>query len=203
MTNMISEKCPDCGAGVAPNATECSYCGSVLVPINPVVKWTAIKDHLPPASPTDPSRSINVLGCFGMNGGFLKHKDGTRVDAYEGSLKSMYYDFKTQKWKNDLYGQRAEPFSMTHWMSLPAMDSTDWVPVVLRTPEIAGENGFSIYILGCDKSIDYEGSIISSHILFQNSEWCAPLDTLDGSESSKLGAITVSHWMPQPDRPLK
>ena len=198
---MISEKCPDCGAGVAPNATECSYCGSVLVPTNPVVKWTAIKDHLPPASPTDPSRSINVLGCFGMNGGFLKHKDGTRVDAYEGSLKSMYYDFKTQKWKNDFYGERAEPFSMTHWMPLPAADLPDWTPIVLRTPQVAGRNGWSIYVLGCNKNLDYAGSVFSVSVYLADGHWSAPLDTMNGSDDSPLGRITISHWMPQPDRP--
>jgi hypothetical protein len=199
---MISEKCPDCGAGVAPNATVCSYCGATFAQSNAMGKWTAMKDHLPPVSPTDPNRSINVLGCFGMNGGRLKQKDGTMLDTYGMSLKSIYYDFQSKQWKNDFYGQRAEPIIVTHWMHIPSIGLPDWIPVILRTPQIPGnDDGFSINVLVCDKSIDYDGSVISAKVLFRHNTWYGTLDTIDTSESSKLGEITVSHWMPVPERP--
>jgi hypothetical protein len=96
--------------------------------------------HLPPTQ----IAVYNVLGCFGMNGGHLKQKDGTILDTYIESLKSIYYDFQNQKWKNDLYGQRAEPIFVTHWMPLPAIGSSDWIPVILHIPDVAGLKGFSI-----------------------------------------------------------
>ena len=197
---MISEKCPDCGAGVAPNATECSYCGSVLVPTNPVVKWTAIKDHLPPASPTDPIRSINVLGCFGMNGGRVKMKDGSIFDGYPGSLRPVYYDFKNKGWNNDFYGIRMYPISITHWRPLPEIGLPDWIPVARQTPQTPLNEDFSIHVLTCDKNIDYEGSVISAHISFKYPHWVAPLDLTNPDEDA-LGQITISHWMPEPERP--
>ena len=194
---MIAEKCPDCGAGVLPNATECSYCGSVLVPTNRVVKWTAIKDHLPPVSPTDPNRSINVLTCF-----FGRSKDvnGSSVDIYPSSVKSTYYNFQKKRWQNDFYGERADPIFATHWMFTPAFDSPDWIPVVNRTPTVLGINGFSITVLACDKNIQYADSLIGAEYSLSSGHWVASLDLLSDDENA-LGHITASHWMSLPDRP--
>ena len=198
---MTSEKCPNCGAGITLGSSTCEYCGSVLTQTVGLGHWTDMKKNLPPVSPTDPSRSINVLGCFGMNGGRVKKKDGTVADTYPGSLMPVYYDFQAKEWKNDFYGIRMYPIGVTHWMPLPSIGSPDWIPVVLRIPQVAAADGFSTRVLACDKSLDYEGSVISAQVYFHDGHWVAPLD-LTNSDEDALGHITVSHWMPIPDRPL-
>ncbi len=197
---MTTEKCPNCGAGITLGSSTCEYCGSVLTQTVGLGKWTAMKDHMPPVSPTDPSRSINVLGCFGMNGGRVKKEGGGILDAYEGSIKSVYYEYETKKWKNQLYADRAYPILVTHWMPLPSIGLPDWIPVVLRIPQVAAADGFSTRVLACDKSLDFEGSVIIAQVYFHDGHWVAPLD-LTNSDEDALGHITVSHWMPTPDRP--
>jgi hypothetical protein len=135
-----------------------------------------------------------------MNGGRVKKEGGGILDAYEGSIKSVYYEYETKKWKNQLYADRAYPILVTHWMPLPSIGLPDWIPVVLRIPQVAAADGFSTRVLACDKSLDFEGSVIIAQVYFHDGHWVAPLD-LTNSDEDALGHITVSHWMPTPDRP--
>jgi hypothetical protein len=200
---MISEKCPDCGAGVAPNTSVCSYCGSTLVLSNVARKWTAITNHLPPPSPDNPNHSIMVLICFAKNGGnFVDDEDGTVGNFYAGSVIAAYYDFKNQKWHNDLFGKWAEPMPVTHWMPLPPSDSADWIPLVLRAPELEGTNeGESVDLLICDKSLSYEGSIVNGHMNLNHKKWQSGAVFNYSLDSDNCHLVTASHWMPLPDIP--
>jgi hypothetical protein len=201
---MVAEKCPNCGAGISPNAPVCEYCGSALAQSNAVRKWTAITAHLPPPSQDNPNHSIMVLVCLCKDGGISIDEDG-RVDYYASSVKSAYYDFQNKKWHNDFFGKKVEPIFVSHWMPLPSSGSTDWIPLVIRTPDLEGDiEGSSVDVLVCDKSFTYESSIINAQITLSNKKWLsggiyaysADLDAIIA-----VRTLTVSHWMPIPDRP--
>jgi hypothetical protein len=198
---MVAEKCPNCGAGIAPSTAKCEYCGTAFSDA-PDTTWTRVDHHLPPPDPAHPGRSIYVIildladGLTFIN---KKTKEVMRWWDFELSignpyfLISAYYDFNTKKWHNDTYSKRLDGYKYsslnnpTHWMHIPSIASSAWVAVADRMPpalppsdyEIKSGNliNRSFKTLLCDKSVDFDASVIIGQYVGLEDVWdCSELD---------------------------
>jgi hypothetical protein len=197
---MSLQNCPDCGAPLLPGADTCPQCGSFIYK-----GWTDINAHLPPASSTDPSRSIQVLICQ------------ARIDPAKGQAEttiSAYYDFAAAEWKNDLYPNHTAykgVINGTHWMLLPDLDSPLWIDASSRLPAMVtkpdGTSDTSAFVLTCDRNNEYSSSIIAAYQLSNNDYWISIMAMIlrfgmdwKIDEQDKLTSVT--HWMPMPVLPV-
>lgn len=199
---MTGEKCPNCGANIAPYDTVCKYCGSTLS--GPAkAHWIAIKDQEPPPSSADPTRSEYVLTCDAS--------DSQDQLSYGYSVMSSYLNMSDRKWKNELYNDKIDKDPcVTHWMALPPIDNPAWISVRSQKPTEPVVDPYqdedpiyTIHVLVCDKSAtEYEASIKSAqHSLDRSMDyWYSnfPEQNLDDID---YGVIDVSHWMNLPAMP--
>jgi hypothetical protein len=191
---MTSEKCPNCGAGVASDAPKCEYCGTMLAPAGTYSKWISVKDKLPPRSASDPNRSDMVLKCYFYIG----------MKRYDSWVMSAYYDFKRKCWENDFFQTRIKDDIFTsHWMPLPAFDSPEWIPVGKAIPIEQGNiEGISIFELVSVRDTEYKNSLIAARLDFEENKWFAQLDALAKMNEPDIGLVEILRWMPLPLAPI-
>ena len=195
--------CAHCGAPLEYNKPVCQFCGSV-VPVSAaavVDQWVLSPDQMPPASPSDPGRSILVLGCF-PNSAKGAEIFGCKYDG----LYAVYYDFEKGKWRNDLYKEKLtfknqKEVRVKFWRSIPPSSSPDWISAKECIPEFKGSTELeTINVLTCRKGSNYENSVIMGSISFIEHDegmWEAMINfDTKGPDAQK---IEVTHWMPLPD----
>ena len=228
---MIAEKCPNCGAGIAPTAAVCEYCGTAFTDVQDMT-WTRIDRHLPPPDPTHPGRSIYVL-ILAMPDGltFINKKTKEVMRWWDFSISidnlyflvSAYYDFNTKKWHNDTYSKRLDGFEYsslndpTHWMNIPSIASSSWIPVSDHMPPDAPISDYeiksgtrinnSIKVLVSDKGGDFAASVIVARYVGSENAWdCDNLDlNLPKNTKQTVEQILAfqrisnpTHWMAYP-----
>jgi hypothetical protein len=157
--------------------------------------WTNAKDQMPPRSAQNPDHSDYVLTCPCPNGVASADAYGLVQDHYDGTLMSAYYDFVKERWTND--GLTAgDTIRVSHWMPLPAEHDPAWTAADEAIP---GEETSDVDLEGCSISVltsvadvDYEASLVSAMVVFQDGRWLSYTQAL-------LEDIKVARWRPQPD----
>ena len=208
---MTSEKCPNCGAGIAPSAARCEYCGTAFTDA-PDMTWTRVDRHLPPPDPAHPGRSVYVITLdLGDGLTFVSKKDKITHYWYDFRpqfLISAYYDFNTKKWNNELLGKRHREITPTHWMTIPPKSSSAWIAAADRLPQSDPADkatsymaAMSIEVLVCDQNGDFPASVTIATCLPPpplHPMWeCYGLLNIDTNDV-KAYDVSVTHWMLRP-----
>lgn len=205
---MVAEKCPNCGAGIAPSAAKCEYCGTAFSDA-PDLTWTRVDRHLPPPDPAHPGRSVYVITVWLPDGvSFIGKKDKKIhyfYDILQPCLISAYYDFNSKTWSNDLLGDRCRNMKdnpPTHWMSIPPKRSSAWIAAADRMPPPDTSIYWSIDILVCDQSGNFPASVIvaSGEFPYNIRRWMSKglLDGPKDEDGLQDMFVSATHWMPYP-----
>ena len=212
---MTFEKCPNCGAQVAPSAVKCEYCGSVVSDA-PDMSWCRVDRQLPPADPEHPGRSIYVITLKLADGVIWTNKKGQSFNMYQDRfdlafinektrggmpyfLISAYYDFITKKWTNELLGPRHEEIHPTHWMAIPSKSSSAWIAATDHLPPVEPSIGATINVLVCDQAGNFPASVTVGHAIpSPYLMWMCYGLTNPTRGNVHNYDISVTHWMPYP-----
>jgi len=196
---MTAEKCPDCGAAVAPDASKCDYCGAAIAASH-VDAWVSASLRLPERSPENPDHSIMVMTCRTLPEDGTPNGTKTSKAVYQGWFRAAYYDFKTRTWRNDSLAIIHDILDATHWRRLPSATDPAWMPVSSNMPAIAPEdnNRSAFALTALIENGGYTLPLTSSIFLYKQNNWYFHIDTTQGF---KLMMKEVTHWMPQPAPP--